>query len=88
MSKKTITVRVKHRTSPRPRHDGTIGQGLSVFYDDEPHTLRSGDTVFVKSVMLSNTAHCIALIPQEALSLLSWLQQERGILEQMVRGQA
>lgn len=86
--RKTVTVRTYRRPTPRPRHDGTIGRDLVVGYDDEPHVLRGGDTVFVKSVTISNTAHAIAFLPQEALSLLSWLQQERGALEQMMRGQA
>lgn len=86
--RKTVTVRALRKPTPRPRHDGTIGRDLVVGYDEEPHILRSGDTVFVKSVTISNTAHAIAFLPQEALSLLSWLQQEKGMLEQMVRGQS
>lgn len=40
------------------------------------------------SVDLSNVTETVLLTPQEALSLLSWLQQEKPILEQLAKEQA
>lgn len=89
MSKKTITVQVKHRTAPRTKHTGILSDEASACYDDELYVTRStGECFYLRGVMLHARGGCMGLKPAEALSLLSWLQQERGVLEQMVREQA
>lgn len=87
--RKTVTVRVEHRSMPRPKHTGTLSEEASVLFDDELYVTRStGEAFYLRGVMLHVRGGCMGLKPAEALSLLSWLQQEKGVLEQMVRGQA
>lgn len=89
MNRKTITVRVKHRATPRPKHTGILSEEANVCYDDELYATRStGESFYLHSVLLHARGGCMGLKPVEALSLLSWLQQERGALEQMAKGQA
>lgn len=73
--------------SPEPKHDGNLGHNSTVFYEDDPYMTSTGETFYVKSVMLSDKIRHLALIPKEALSLLAWLEQERLTLEQLAKEQ-
>lgn len=84
-----LTVKVKHRTTPRPRHDGVLSDEASVSYDDELYVSRStGEAGYLRGVVIEARGGCMGLKPAEALSFYRWLQQEKGVLEQMAKGQA
>ena len=73
-----------HPESAKGSHSGDLGHNSTVYYDDDPYSTTEGETFYVRSVMISDKMRKIALLPKEALSLLTWLQSERVTLEKLV----
>ncbi len=73
------------------KHDGALGDDertandAYVAFDDD--VWLGGENKFVRGIAIRDDAHepGIRLTPQQALSLLAWLEQERETLEQLAK---
>jgi hypothetical protein len=72
-----------HGPAPAPKHDGWL---------DKDRCYEVRHSTFMEEHRIDIASGCfddhIGLTPQAALSLLSWLQQERGTLERLAGGEA
>jgi hypothetical protein len=67
-------------------HDGDLGHNATVSYTDVGYIdVNDGSSFSLEEVIISDKVRYAYLTPSEALSLLTWLQQEKPKLEQLVK---
>lgn len=65
------------------KHDGDLGHNAMVSYGDCRYSTQDGEIFFNEEVLISDKTRHVYLTAGEALSLLTWLQQEKTKLEQL-----
>jgi hypothetical protein len=67
---------------PQPYHDGKLDTGVTVVEYGEVYQSYKKTT---QGIHICDEDECVYLDPKQALSLLAWLRQEEGKLQQLAK---